>query len=114
MPSYTVSKLDPETQLVCFQGRITFGWETENCRQKMKDLLTQGTKGFIFDLEKVEYVDSAGIGFLVSCLITLRQGGARLKLASPPERIRHVLEITRLDTIFQVCESREEAQRAST
>jgi len=106
---YTISGHPSGIQVVDFVGRVTFGRETEQCRQRLKDLMAQGEGRFVFDLEKVEYVDSAGIGFLVSCLSTLRQGGARLRLASAPERVRYVLGITRLDTVFEILPSLERA-----
>lgn len=109
MPLFTVSKHDSGAQVVSFQGRITFGRQTEQCRQILKELLAQGERRFVFDLAGVEYIDSAGIGFLVSCLTTLGQAGAKLRLASPAERVRYVLGITRLHTVFEVCETREQA-----
>ena len=109
MAFYTIVKHDLGIQVLCFHGRITFGWETEGCRLKLKELLSQGERKYVFDLGDVQYVDSAGIGFLVSCLITLWQGGAYLRLAEAPERVVHVLEITRLRTVFEVFPSREAA-----
>ena len=109
MPLFTLAKQDYVAQVFCFQGRITFGRETERCRQVLKDLLAQGETKFVFDFSDVEYVDSAGIGFLVSCLITLGQSGARLRLVCLPERVRYVLGITRLDTVFEILNTREQA-----
>ena len=109
MPLFTISKHDSGVHVVTFQGRITFGRQTEQCRQNLKDLVGQGERRFVFDLANVEYVDSAGIGFLVSCLTTLHQNGAKLRLASPPERVRYVLGITKLNTVFEICATREQA-----
>ena len=106
---FTISKHDSGAQVISFKGRVTFGRQTEQCRQNLKELLARGERKFVFDLADVEYVDSAGIGFLVSCLTTLGQSGAKLRLASPPERVRYVLGITRLHTVFEVCETREQA-----
>ena len=100
MPLYTTSKDDSGAAVLRFQGRVTFGRETERCRQTLKDLMGQGLRKFIFDLSGVEYVDSAGIGFLVSCLITLGNEGAKLRLAGAPERVQYVLGITKLNTVF--------------
>ena len=108
-PLFTILRHESGAQVYRFEGRITFGMETERCRQNLKDLLAKGEGKFVFDLSAVEYVDSAGIGFLVSCLITLQQNGARLRLACPPERVRHVLGITKLDTVFEVLPSQEQA-----
>ena len=109
MPVFTTSKHDSGTQVIRFQGRVTFGRDTERCRQTLKDLLAQGIRRFVFDLNDVEYVDSAGIGFLVSCLITLGSEGAKLRLSAPPERVRYVLGITKLDTVFEIFPTLERA-----
>jgi anti-sigma B factor antagonist len=106
---YTIAKHTNGAQVVTFNGRVTFGRQTEQCRAAVKELILAGERKFVFDLSGVEYVDSAGIGFLVSCLTSLGQAGARLRLASPPERVRHVLGITRLDTVFEIVETRAAA-----
>ena len=108
---YKIDKHKDGAQVVTFQGRVTFGRQTEQCRQTLKELLSAGENRFVFDLTGVEYVDSAGIGFLVSCLTSVGQAGAKLRLAGPPERVRHVLDITRLDTVFEIVETREQALR---
>jgi anti-sigma B factor antagonist len=106
---YQIENHPSGVQLVTFRGRVTFGRQTEQCRSYLKDLLAKGERRFCFDLSAVEYVDSAGIGFLVSCLTTLGQAGARLRLAAPPERVRYVLGITRLDTVFEIFDTAESA-----
>ncbi len=106
---FIISKQDSGCQLVAFHGRVTFGRQTERCRQKLKELLEQGERRFVFDLADVEYVDSAGVGFLVTCLTTLHQAGAKLRLTTVPERVQHVLEITRLNTVFEIFPDRKRA-----
>jgi anti-sigma B factor antagonist len=110
MPLYTISESSSGPQVIHFHGRVTFGRETERCRQALKDALSRGERRFIFDLSDVEYVDSAGIGFLVSCLISLNNEGAKLRLAGPPERVQYVLGITKLYSVFTICPSVAKAQ----
>jgi anti-sigma B factor antagonist len=109
MPLFNIDNHASGTNLVSFHGRVTFGRETERCRQRLKELLEQGDRRFVFDLSDVEYVDSAGIGFLVTCLTTLGQAGAQLRLTSLPHRVKHVLSITRLNTVFEIFPSQEQA-----
>ena len=112
MPLYTITRhQDAGPHLVTLHGKVTFGRETERCRQKIKELVEAGEKRFVFDLTEVDYVDSAGVGFLVSCLTSLGQAGAKLRLATLPDRVRHVLRITKLNTVFEIFASREEALR---
>lgn len=109
MPLFTIVKHSSGPQVIRLHGRVTFGRETEHCRQALKDLLGQGERRFIFDLSSVEYVDSAGIGFLVSCLITINNEGAKLRLAGPPERVQYVLGITKLYSVFTLFPSLDKA-----
>jgi anti-sigma B factor antagonist len=106
---YTTARHDSGVLEVSFRGRITFGQETERCREDIKAALSHGDRAFLFDLSAVEYVDSAGLGFLVSCLTSLRQAGAELRLSSPPARVKRVMHLTRLDTVFQIFPSPEAA-----
>ncbi len=96
-------------RIIRFEGRITFGGEIEACRKHLKQLLADGERQFVFDLARVEYIDSAGIGFLVSCLTTLSHDGASLRLASPPQRVQYVLGITKLYTVFQIFPTLDQA-----
>ena len=96
-------------QIVELRGRVTFGRHTERCREMLKAALADGERRFVFDLANVEYADSAGLGFLVSCLTSVRQAGAELRLVSPPERVIHVLNITRLNTVFHIDAGQQQA-----
>jgi anti-sigma B factor antagonist len=106
---FAIDHHKPDIQVVSFRGRLTFGPETQRCREALRAALAGGERNFVFDLAGVEYADSAGLGFLVSCLTTLRQAGAELRLAAVPEKVAHVLHITRLDTVFRIFPSRGEA-----
>ena len=108
-PFFIITKDESGPNVVAFHGRISYGRETERCRQKIKELLEGGDRRFLFDLDEVQYVDSAGVGFLVSCLTTFQQAGAKLRLTRLPDKVRHVLKITRLHTVFQIFDSREQA-----
>lgn len=110
---FTIVKHPSGAQVIRLHGRVSFGRETERCRQALKDLLAQGERHFVFDLSDVEYVDSAGIGFLVSCLITLSNEGAKLRLAAPPERVQYVLGITKLYSVFTIFPSLDQALKGS-
>jgi anti-sigma B factor antagonist len=109
MPLFTTLTHATGAQVFHFEGRMTFGRETEACRQTLKSMLSRGNRNFIFDLSDVEAVDSAGIGFLVSCLTTVRNDGGRLRLANPQQRVEYVLGITKLYTVFEVVPTVEQA-----
>ncbi|HET9233236.1 MAG TPA: STAS domain-containing protein [Candidatus Eisenbacteria bacterium] len=66
--------------------------------------LSRGARRCVFDLSRVDMVDSAGLGVLVRCYRDARMRGAWVVLERVPEPIRHVLEFTRLDTILPIAE----------
>ena len=104
--------LTGDTAVLEFRGRLTYGQESERSYQQLRAQIDLGAKNVIFDLGRVPDVDSAGIGFLVTCLTTLRRAGGRLALVAPSSRVLYSLLITKLDTIFPVFESVEAARQA--
>ena len=71
-----------------------------------------GTPKIIVNLEKVDHIDSGGLGILVGLLVSAKKRGGELKLVSPQERVNEVLRQTSLDTIFRVYGSDDEAVAA--
>ena len=92
-----------------FSGRLTYGPTSEERYQELRADIGSGARHFVFDLSRVPDVDSAGIGFLVECLTTVRRAGGGLSLAAPSERVLHSLLLTRLDGLFPVFETVEAA-----
>ncbi len=88
-----------------FRGRLTFGYENKQRYADLRRYLEQGERTFVFDLSRVADMDSAGIGFLVTCLTTVLRADGELRLAAPTDRVLYVLLTTRLDTVFPVFES---------
>ena len=66
-------------------------------------------RDLVLNLKEVEYIDSPGLGMLVRLLVSARNPAGELKLASPHERIKHLLRRTNLDTIFRVHENNDDA-----
>jgi anti-sigma B factor antagonist len=66
----------------------------------------------LLDLAAVDFIDSSGLGTLVSCLNTVTKAGGALKLCSYQENPKHVFEMTRLDRVFEVFDDRDEAIRS--
>src|SRR5713226_7580571 len=101
MPS-TAFVVQPALRILEFQGRLTFGAQSEKRYEEVRALLRDGRRHFIFDLSRVPDMDSAGIGFLVSCLTTILRVNGSLALAAPSNRVLYALLITRLDTVFRL------------
>ena len=91
------------------RGRITFGDETNLLRNEVKSELAARPVALLLNLSQVNYVDSGGIGTLVALYTSAHGSGCELKLASPNERVKHVLEITKLYPILGVYPSEEKA-----
>src|SRR3982750_2037979 len=90
-------------------GRITIGEGSVQLRDAVRRLLEQGHKNLLIDLGKVDYVDSSGIGELVSCYTTTKNQGGHLKLLSLTKKIKDLLSITKLLTVFETFDDEQEA-----
>jgi anti-sigma B factor antagonist len=110
MPLYLVEKLIDEVVVLDARGRITLGPETESLRQKVSTLIGAGNKRIVLDLGNVDYIDSAGLGILVASAASVRRAGGELKLASLTKRVRDLMQITRLSTLFEVHDTVEKAR----
>jgi anti-sigma B factor antagonist len=85
-----------------FQGKITIGEGSVLLRDTVLRLLDGGQQRLVFNLQGVTYVDSSGIGELVSSLTTIKNQGGKLKLLHLPKKIKDLLMITKLLTVFEI------------
>lgn len=92
--------------------RLTLGDAVQELQQTARQLAEKGTRGVVIDLASVSYVDSAGIGALVSAYSTVRSSGGSLALANVGKRVADLLQITKLYTVFSVYASVDEAVAA--
>jgi anti-sigma B factor antagonist len=89
-------------------GRIVFGEESASLRDAVKKLLGESPK-VVLNLRDVTYIDSGGLGTLVSLYTTAKNAGGALKLASLTQRVDDLLQVTKLVTIFEVFENEQAA-----
>ncbi|PYX20973.1 MAG: anti-sigma factor antagonist [Acidobacteria bacterium] len=94
--------------IVACSGRIVFGEESSGLRESLKKLLTT-TKRIILNLSGVSYIDSGGLGTLVGVYSSARAAGADIKLTGLGPRLRDVLAITKLATVFEVYDTDQQA-----
>ena len=83
-------------------GRITLGEGSVQLRDSIRDLLAKGSKLILLNLADVNYIDSSGIGELVSAYTTVRNQGGELKLLNLTKKVHDLLQITKLYTVFDV------------
>ena len=94
--------------IVSCQGRIMFGEEATELREDLKRVLAS-TRQVVLNLSGVTYIDSGGLGTLVGVYSSARAAGAEIKLTGLGQRLRDVLQITKLVTVFEVYDSEQEA-----
>jgi anti-sigma B factor antagonist len=83
-------------------GRITLGEGSVQLRDHVRDLLSKGQKHILLNLGDVTYIDSSGIGELVSAFTTVKNQGGELKLLNLTRKVHDLLQITKLYTVFDV------------
>jgi anti-sigma B factor antagonist len=88
--------------IVDLSGRITLGEGSVVLRDTVKDLLGKGQKKILLNLGDVSYIDSSGIGELVSAFTSVRNQGGELKLLHLTKKVHDLLQITKLYTVFDV------------
>ena len=88
--------------IVDITGRITLGDETGKLRDTIHQLIEQGKKKIVLNLAHVDYIDSSGVGELVSSYTTVRNAGGELKLLNLTKKVQDVLYVTKLYTVFDI------------
>lgn len=91
-----------EVTIVDLSGQIKLGEGSSVLRDTVKDLLGKGQKKILLNLGDVSYIDSSGIGELVSAFTSVRNQGGELKLLHLTKKVHDLLQITKLYTVFDV------------
>ncbi|UCH84766.1 MAG: STAS domain-containing protein [Candidatus Latescibacterota bacterium] len=91
------------------QGKLTGGPEAETFRNIFKELMNSGKKNIIVNLKKVDWINSTGLGILISGYTSVRKAGGDLVLCNVGDRIDSILYVTKLNLLFQSFENEEDA-----
>lgn len=98
-------KLDSEKRgevlLITLKGKIMGGPESTQFHEQLKEAIARGERKVVLDLGGVEWMNSSGLGVLISGFTTLRNAGGEMKLARATEKIQSLLVITKLITVFE-------------
>ncbi|HCT61757.1 MULTISPECIES: STAS domain-containing protein [Acidobacterium] len=97
----TTRQVDGVT-ILDLSGRITLGEGSVQLRDAVRDLLAKGQKQILLNLGDVNYIDSSGIGELVSAFTTVHNQGGDLKLLNLTKKVHDLLQITKLYTVFDI------------
>jgi anti-sigma B factor antagonist len=101
-----------DVSVVDVAGRITLGEGSSTLRDALRDLVGKNQKKILLNLGEVSYIDSSGIGELVSGFTTVTNSGGQLKLLGLNKRVKDLLQITKLYTVFDVHEDEAGAVRS--
>jgi anti-sigma B factor antagonist len=93
-------------------GRITLGEGSVTLRDAVHDIVAKGQKHILLNLENISYIDSSGIGELVSAFTSVKNSGGELKLLNLTKKVHDLLQITKLYTVFDIWDSEASAVSA--
>ena len=97
----TIRQVD-SVVVIDISGRITLGEGCAQLRELIRDQLTKGNKKVLLNLADVTYIDSSGIGELVSAYTAVSNQGGQLKLLNLTKKVHDLLQITKLYTVFDI------------
>ncbi|HEX4811047.1 MAG TPA: STAS domain-containing protein [Bryobacteraceae bacterium] len=101
-----------DVAVVDLNGKITLGESTGILRDELKSLMAQGVKNIVLNMAGVTYVDSAGLGELVGAYTTAANQGGAVKLLHMQAKMKDLMQITKLHTIFPAYEDEQAALRS--
>ena len=101
-----------DVTVVDLSGQIKLGEGSSVLRDTVKDLLSKGHRKILLNLGEITYIDSSGIGELISAFTSVRNQGGDLKLLHLTKKIHDLLQITKLYTVFDVRDDEAEALAA--
>lgn len=105
--SFTVNKANDVT-IFEVEGTLIVG-NRQELKQKVLEEIEGGARKVLVDFAKTTYIDSSGLGVLVSLAKKIRESGGDLRLANLNDDLQTLFELTKLDTLFQISESRARA-----
>jgi len=98
--------------IAAFEGSIHMGGGDVVLKESVRKLIDEGMKKVVLDLSRVTAIDSVGIGQLVGLAVSARRQGGEIRLAALTKKIRDLMEIVRLNTVFSCHDSVDDAVRA--
>ena len=101
-----------DVTIVDMRGRITLGEESAALRNLVFDLLKEGHKNILFNLRDVDYIDSSGLGHLISAFTSVRKKQGDLKLLNLRKNAHDLMQMTKLYTIFDIKDDEAAAVKA--
>jgi len=104
-----VTRQSGDVSILDLSGRITLGEGASTLRNAIRTIALEGHKKILLNLGDASYVDSSGLGVLVSAFATLANHGGQLKLLNVLSRVKDLLLITKLYAVFEIFDHEDEA-----
>lgn len=108
---YTISERY-KTTIFTFKGKVMGGPSASDYMDDIKSLIEEGKTNVVADLSKVNFMNSSGLGILITSLTSLRKAGGDLKICGASDRIESLLIVTKLITVFKHYKTLDEAVAA--
>lgn len=105
--TFSIKKQD-DIVLIDVEGQLIVG-NRQELKQKVLDEIEAGARKFLINFSQTGYIDSSGLGVLVSLSKKIREHGGELRLSDLNDDLKTLFELTKLDTLFMISESREKA-----
>ena len=102
-------KIVGDVAVLSVSGKLMGGDETKEVHEKVKSLIGDDIKKVVIDLAKVKWLNSSGLGMLISCLTSLQNAEGSLKIAGATEKVNSLFMITKLITVFDTFETVDRA-----
>jgi anti-sigma B factor antagonist len=109
--TFTMTKQGGGVVVVGVEGQLIVG-NRQELKQKVLDAIDGGARKFVIDFSQTGYIDSSGLGVLVSLSKKIREQGGDLRLAGLNEDLQTLFELTKLDTLFTITRTPAEALAA--
>src|ERR1700690_2217112 len=104
MDMTTSTRQTGDVTIVDISGRISLGEESAALRELILNLVSKGDRKILLNLAGVNYIDSSGLGALVSAFASVRKEKGELKLVNLTEKVDNLMEITKLYTVFDIAD----------
>lgn len=102
-------KIQGDVAVLHISGKLMGGDETKEVHEKVKSLLADKIKKIVIDLSKVKWLNSSGLGMLISCLTSVTSAEGKLKIAGATEKVNSLFMVTKLITVFECYENADRA-----
>lgn len=112
MDMMTSTRQKGDVTIVDISGKISLGEESAALRNLVMDLLGEGNTKILLNLAEVFYIDSSGLGSLVSAFASVKKQGGEIKLLNLTNKVRGVLQITKLYTVFDIADDEASALKS--